>query len=137
MVYWNWKFNISKVAWKVILIQHQFIWNVTFLPLKWQHKKRSNNRPSHFPASEVPQDSHRPNSRGSPRNGFASWLAWLIVESLMDAVLYQQKTANFTIYWSNPLKYQNGHNNVAKPSNKYWNQKLLLRITIKTKTLTG
>jgi len=40
------------------------------LPIKEEVQKK--NKPSHFPASEVPQDSHLPNSRGSPRKGFDS-----------------------------------------------------------------
>lgn len=134
MVNWNWKFNISKVAWKVILSQ----------PLSFEiycnifPSKSSNKIPSHFPASEVPQDSHRPNSSGSPRNGFPSWLAWLIWESLIEAVLYQQKNRKFPMHLSNLIKYWKDQNTITKPSsNKYCNQKLLLLIWIKTKSLTS
>lgn len=47
---------------------------------------RTSCKPSQFPRSEVPQDSHFPNSRGRPRKGFESCVAWLIDDPLTDAV---------------------------------------------------
>lgn len=54
-------------------------------------KKVIKRIPSHFPGSEVPHDSHFPNSMGRPRNGFESWLAWVIGQSLMAAIHYQKQ----------------------------------------------
>lgn len=50
--------------------------------------------PSHSPASAVPQDSHFPDSSGRPRNGFDSWLAWLIGQSLFEDVDYITENQN-------------------------------------------